>query len=265
MSSFAASCSICCHPASCASATSDSLPTATALLCCRCAFDSSATQRTWLLRQHHHPPIRLTHSGAAQSAVELCTSSNGSPPPNSCFAPHLNQTDALHEALSTSSPSARASAHTPTPCLFQPKPLGSQPLQRPQKASASQHAAPSGPSVIQHCPTHPVPDPSAPVQTDSKYIGLPEGGFLQVAVSERPPLRPRSRVLLPDGRSRYSTKTYRYESARAKSQTDLLSVESASVFVLSNCRGVTDTPPFRTTAVSEGSRFLLAPLRMLSQ
>src|ERR1700678_2368249 len=70
MSSFAASCSTCCHPASCASATSDSLPTATALLCCRCAFDSSATQRRWLLRQHHHPPIRLTHSGTAQSAVE---------------------------------------------------------------------------------------------------------------------------------------------------------------------------------------------------
>ena len=59
--------------------------------------------------------------------------------------------------------------------------------------------------------------------------------------------------------------TYRYESARAKSQTDFLSVESASIFVLSNCRGVTDTPPFRTTAVSEGSRVLLAPLRMLSQ
>ena len=187
MSSFAASCSICCHAASCASATSDSLPTATALLCCRCAFDSSATQRTWLLRQHPHPPIRLTHSGAAQSAVEPCTSSNGSPPRNSCFVRHLNQIDALHEALSTSSTSVRASAHTRTPCLFRPKPFGCQPLQRPQKASASQPAAPSGPSVIRHCPTQPVPDPSAPVQTDSKYIGFPVGGFLQVAVSEAPP------------------------------------------------------------------------------
>jgi hypothetical protein len=187
MSSFAASCSICCHPASCASATSDSLPTATALLCCRCVFDSWATQRTCLLRQHHHPPIRLTHSGAAQSAVELCTSSNGSPLRNSCFAPHLNQTDALHEAPSTSSTSARASAHTRIPCRFRPKPLGGQPLRRPQKAAASQHAAPSAPSVIQRCPAQPVADPSAPVQADSKYIGFPEGGFLQVAVSEAPP------------------------------------------------------------------------------
>ena len=139
MSSCAASCSICCRPASCASATSDSSPTATALLCCRCAFDCSATQRRWLLRQHHHPPIRLTHSGAAQSAVEPCASSNGSPPRNSCFALHLNQTGALHEALSTSSASARASARTRIPCLFRPKPLGCQPLQRPHTASASQH------------------------------------------------------------------------------------------------------------------------------
>src|ERR1700691_2645137 len=105
MSSCADSCSMYCRPASCAYATSDSLPTVTALLCCRCAFDSSTTQRTWLLRQHHHPPIRLTQSGAAQSAVEACTSSNGSPPHNSCFAPHLNQTDALHEAPFTSSTS----------------------------------------------------------------------------------------------------------------------------------------------------------------
>src|ERR1700722_1873063 len=145
MSSCAASCSMYCRPASCASATSGSLPTATALLCCRCAFDSSATQRTWLLRQHHHPPIRLTHFGAAHSAVELRTSSNGSPPRNSCFAPHLNQTDALHEAPSTSSTSAHASEHTRVPCLFRPKPRGCQPLQRLHKASASQHAAPSGP------------------------------------------------------------------------------------------------------------------------
>jgi hypothetical protein len=31
-----------------------------------------------------------------------------------------------------------------------------------------------------------VPDPSAPAQTDSKYIAFHEGGFLQVAVSEAP-------------------------------------------------------------------------------
>jgi hypothetical protein len=55
------------------------------------------------LRRHHRPPIRFTHSGTAQSAAEPCTSSNGSPPRNSCFALHLNQTGAPHEALFPSS------------------------------------------------------------------------------------------------------------------------------------------------------------------
>ena len=32
-----------------------------------------------------------------------------------------------------------------------------------------------------------LPDSPAPVQTDAKYIGFREGGFLQVAVSEAPP------------------------------------------------------------------------------
>ena len=50
-----------------------------------------------LLRRHHRPPIRPTHSGTAQSAAEPCASSNGSPPRNSCFALHLNQTGAPHE------------------------------------------------------------------------------------------------------------------------------------------------------------------------
>ena len=207
MSSCAASCSICCRPASCASATSASSPTATALRCCRCAFNCSATQRRCCsasITVHRSD----THSGTAQSAVEPCASSNGSPPRNSCFARHLNQTDALHEALSTSSASARASARTRIPCLFRPKPLGCQPLQPPHQASASQHAAPSGPSVIRRCPTLSVPDPSAPVQTDSKYIGFHVGGFLQVAVSEAPPRRLLNCARLRGGRSRYSTKTY---------------------------------------------------------
>src|SRR6266568_3165941 len=184
MSSSAASCSICCRRASCASATSASSPTA--LRCCRCAGGCSADHCRTQLRRHQRPQIRIIHSGTAPSAVEPCASSNGSPPRNSCFALHLNQTGTPHEALSTSSTLARASAHTRIPCLFQPKPLGCQPLQRLHKASANQHAASSGHSIIGRCPTRSVPDPSAPVQTDSKYIAFHEGGFLQVAVSEAP-------------------------------------------------------------------------------
>src|SRR5664280_266719 len=190
MSSCAASCSICCRQDSCVSAISVSSPTATAPRCCRCACSCSADYCKTRLHRHHSPQIRLVHSGTAQSAVERCTSSNGSLLRNSCFAHHLIHTDALHEALSTSSACACActcaSAHTRIPCLFLPKPLGCQPLQPLHQASASQHAAPSGISVIAHCPTRSVPDPSAPVQTHSKYIGFHEGGFLQVAVSEAP-------------------------------------------------------------------------------
>src|ERR1700722_14768816 len=127
MSSCDASCSICCRPVSCASATSDSSPTGTALLGCRCACDYSADHSKAQLRRHQRPQIRSIHSGTALSAVEPCASSNGSPPRNSCFALHLNQTATPHEALSTSSTLARASAHTRIPCLFQPIPLGSQP------------------------------------------------------------------------------------------------------------------------------------------
>jgi hypothetical protein len=52
-----------------------------------------------LLRWHRRPPIRTTHSGTVLSAAEPCASSNGSPPRNSCFARHLNQTAAPLERL----------------------------------------------------------------------------------------------------------------------------------------------------------------------
>ncbi len=48
-------------------------------------------------------------------------------------------------------------------------------------------------------PTQPVPDPSAPAQTDSKYIAFHGGGFLQVAVSEAPRQRACNCALLRRG------------------------------------------------------------------
>src|ERR1019366_2395135 len=136
MSSCAASCSICCHLASYASATSASSPTATAPRCCRCAGGCSADHCKAQPHPHLRPPIRPTRSGTAPSAVEPCASSNGFPLPNSCCARHLSQTGTQHEDLSTSSAFARASAHTRIPCLFRPRHLGCQPLQPLYKASA---------------------------------------------------------------------------------------------------------------------------------
>src|ERR1035438_2370789 len=118
MSSCVASCSICCRPASCAFATSASSPTATVPPCYRCAVDCLATQREQQLRRLSRLPTRLTHSGTAQSAEAPCASSNGSPPPNSCFAHHRNQRSEEHEASSISSAFVRASARMQIPCLI---------------------------------------------------------------------------------------------------------------------------------------------------
>ncbi len=118
--------------------------------------------------------------------AEPYASSNGSPPRNSCFARHLNQTGTQHEALSTSSAFERASAPTRILLFIRPKPRGRQSLQPPHQTSASHAAVPSGLQAIGSYPTQSVPDPSAPAQTDSKCIAFHEGGFLQVAVSEAP-------------------------------------------------------------------------------
>ncbi len=56
--------------------------------------------------------------------AEPYASSNGSPPRNSCFARHLNQTGTQHEDLSTSPSSARALARSQIPCLNYPGLLG---------------------------------------------------------------------------------------------------------------------------------------------
>src|ERR1017187_10056857 len=85
MSSCAASCSICCHLALYASATSASSPTATAPRCCRCAGGCSADHCKTQLRRQQRPQIRIIHPGIAPSAVGPCASSNGSPLRNSCL------------------------------------------------------------------------------------------------------------------------------------------------------------------------------------
>src|SRR5664280_3747023 len=119
-SSCADSCSICCHVASSASATSDFSPTGNAPSSCRSASNCSSAQRTYLLHRHRRPPISLSRYGTVQSAVEPCTSLNGSPRLNSCFALHLNPSSAQHESLSTSSASTRAPAPTEIRCLVEP-------------------------------------------------------------------------------------------------------------------------------------------------
>jgi hypothetical protein len=186
MSSCDASCSICCRPVSCASATSDSSPTGTALRCCRCACDYSADHSKTQLRRQPRPQIRLIHSGTVQSAAEPCGSSNGSLPRNSCFGHRHNQSGTQHEALSKSSITARVSERMRIPCPIWRGLLGRLALRPSTDASLWCF---TGPPQRQSCTsysTRPVPDLPGPAQTDSKYIAFHEGGFLQVAVSEAP-------------------------------------------------------------------------------
>lgn len=190
MSSSAASCSICCHPASCVSATSASSPTAAAPRCCRCAVSCWATQRERQLRRPNRLPKRPIHSGTARSAEAPCVSSNGYPPPNSSFAHHRNQTSAQHKASSISAALARASARTQIPCLICPKTLA-QPLpQLPMVDLLRSFAVLSYPQTRRPNSPDNLRGTSVPEQTHSKCIAPHRGGFLQVVVSEAP--NPRS-------------------------------------------------------------------------
>src|ERR1039458_4560091 len=176
MSSCDASCSICCRRASCASATSVSSPTATAPRCRRCAVRCWAAQRERQLRRLNHLPKHHTHFGTAQSAVEPCTSSNGSPLRNFCFALHRNRTAVPHERLSVSPTSGRAPARMQILCLIPPESPACQGTQTPQPISENCCAAPSCLHAIGIYPTQTNPRPSPPAQTESKYIGFREGG-----------------------------------------------------------------------------------------
>ena len=194
MSSCAASCSTCCRPVSCASATSGSSPTATALRACLCAFGFSAAQRRWLLRQHHRPSIGLTRSGTARSAAQPCASSNGSPLRNSCFALHLNQISAQHEDLSTPSASARASARLRILCPNDPGLRGTLSPELANDTLLCYFTAPSHHQSGKFHSAQSVPDPSAPAQAHSKYIGfrggrLPSSRCIRSAPSESMQLR----------------------------------------------------------------------------
>src|SRR5271168_1154922 len=99
MSSCAASSSTCSHAASCASATSASSPTGDGLCSCHSASACStppSCSRSQIQHSSQNIPAP-SRSGTALSAEEACASSNGSPQPNSCSAPHHPPSSTPHE------------------------------------------------------------------------------------------------------------------------------------------------------------------------
>src|ERR1017187_5126697 len=87
----------------------------------------------------------LSRYGTVPSAVEPCTSLNGSPRLNSCFALHLNPTSAQHEPPSASSASTRAPARTEISCLIGPEVLCHLFFQPMPNASVRRFPAPTRP------------------------------------------------------------------------------------------------------------------------
>src|ERR1019366_358463 len=102
---------------SCASATAVFSPTADVPLCCRSASICSEALSRQPIRRPRRLLRTLIHFGAAPYAVAPCMLSNVSPPHNSCFGLHLNQTTVQHEPLFPSSPFERVPARMQTRCL----------------------------------------------------------------------------------------------------------------------------------------------------
>jgi len=147
-----------------------------------------------------HPLWNCPVCGGTMHVVERLTARSY------CFALHQNQIDVLHEPISASSASTRASARTQIPILICPRVHDQLSFQRPPNASMQPPPAPSGLQNFNSRRFKPVPSLTAHPQPHSKYIGFPVGGFLQVAVSEAP-LRDHQNSRCLSGRSRYSTKT----------------------------------------------------------
>jgi len=181
-SSCAYSCSMCCRPPSCVSATSASSPTDDVPLCCRYASICSEALSRQPLRRPRRLLTTLIHSGAARYALAPCMLSNVSPPRNSCFALHPNQTGAPHETLFPSSPADRAPVRMQIPCLISTEMPGQLSVAYTPDALRPRFTAPSHLQSATSCLSPLLPQISAPDQTDSKYIAFQEGGFLQVAV-----------------------------------------------------------------------------------
>jgi hypothetical protein len=165
--------------------------------------------------------------------------SNGSPRLNSCFAHHRNRTGALHEQLSTSSALARALARMRIPCLNEPRLVCYRSLQLPHDPSVRRFQArfmhQSGSSYILQR-VHPLTDH---LRTNSKYIGFPVGGFLQVAVSEAPSQSARELELLragaPDTALRLSGSNPRKACNEQKSSTVIQIVVLLQVLAAGCC------------------------------
>src|SRR6202008_3313090 len=109
----------------------------------------------------------------------------------------------------------RVPARKHIPCLIWPEPFRYQSLCPLPDSSLPHFAVPCGPQSSRSYSFRNFLKPSTLRSAHSKYIAFHEGGFLQVAVSEAPSSESMQLRIVVAGRSRYSTKTFRYKSSRA--------------------------------------------------
>jgi hypothetical protein len=143
----------------------------------RSASNCFVARKTCPLRRHRHRRISRARSGTVRPAAEPCTSSNDSPPHNSCSALHLNPTGAQHEPLSTSSASHRAPAPTESSCLIGPT-MPRQLLQSLPDTSARRFSARFRPANDRSCPSQRFPKYSEPDRINSNPIDLHQPRWL---------------------------------------------------------------------------------------
>ena len=203
--SCAASCSTCCHRASYASATSDFLPTATALHSCRCASICSVAQkdRSGGIAVCQSDPfvLELPSLRRRQGVAERPSASHF------CSVLRLIQTHALHEYRSASPACARGLVRGSFGLSVRDCSVA---YLLSRRLTLRRGVSPHRPTVKAAHPTrlNRCLIPPRPLKPISKYIALHEGGFLQVAVSEAP-LKSICLRTVAGGRSRYCTKACR--------------------------------------------------------
>ncbi len=205
MSSCADSCCTCCPAASSASATSASSRTDNEPRCCRSA---SVFSRLHSIHQSCDPKLSERRScRSALSAVERCTSSNGSQPYSCLLALHPMQTGVPHEPATPTSNRPHALACIPGLCsqrLF-PLELGSTGIRNHHSESHLAQRTRASPPASRRQPNNPT-TPEA-TQPHSTPIDAPDIATSFKSLYLNRPQTAMHATTFRRGRSRYSTKT----------------------------------------------------------
>src|SRR5208337_3884868 len=185
MSSCAAFCSTCCRADLCVSATSAFLPTGDERNFSHCVSTCSSNQSSHQHAPFHRLPPPLPCYGLVPSAAESCALSSGFPLRNSSSGLRPIPDGAQHEFTSPASNLPRAPARTVPLCSLFPKTRSCPSVQALQRTTPQRFCLRIPIDAADH-PPHWYPRSRSELAQAHTNPRGPEGGFLQVAVSEAP-------------------------------------------------------------------------------